>query len=123
MAAPADWLSKPLTVLNLGRRRLAPLIWRDPLGLAGLAFCQPDHAIAHLVRLQRATSRGRPRPEALTLAADDLRAREEWLRAVHAAGAARVRFDLDASGHGGSEALTAALLSEVLSHKRGLACL
>ena len=123
MAAPNDWLSEPLTVLNLGRRRLAPLIWRDRLGLAGLAFRNQALADAHLLRVRRAKRPGSPHPEGLTLAANDLRAREEWLRSVHAAGAARILFDLDPGGADGADALTAALLAEVLSHKRGLACL
>jgi hypothetical protein len=123
MAAPADWLTQPVTVINLGRRGLAPLIWRDSLGLAGMAFCDAQLADAHLARLRHATRRGGAQPEAQLLAADDLRAREEWLWAVHAAGAARVLFDFDPLTSGGDDALTAALLAEVLSHKRGLACL
>jgi hypothetical protein len=123
MRTSLDWPTQTVSVLNLGRRRWAPLIWRDPLGLAGLAFCDHDLAAAHLARVQRAARPGRPRPELLTLPQDDLRAREEWLRGVHAAGAARVLFDLDPQHGHRSEAITARLLADVLSHKRGLACL
>ncbi|MFO8149256.1 MAG: hypothetical protein R6T93_03080, partial [Trueperaceae bacterium] len=64
----------------------------------------------------------RPAPALLTLAADDLRAREEWLRAVLDAGAARIAFDPPVSAPLQGE-LAAALLAEVTSYKRGLACL
>jgi hypothetical protein len=143
--APADWLDRPLQVLNLGRRDYAPLTWRDELGLAGLAFTDHARARRHLDRVRaanaaraaadaaRATASQRaatgrrptPAPSLLTLGAGDLRAREEWLRAVMAAGAARVRFDLQGVPPFDEAAfeLTAALLAEVLSHKRGLACL
>lgn len=138
MPAPADWLDRPLQVLNLGRRDYAPLTWRDELGLAGLAFTDHDRARRHLARVRAASparaaasprgTAGRhpaPAPSLLTLAAGDLRAREEWLRSVMAAGAARVGFDLQGVPPFDPAAfeLTAALLAEVLSHKRGLACL
>ena len=145
MPAPADWLDRPLQVLNLGRRDYAPLTWRDALGLAGLAFTDHDRARHHLARVRaaspvraaasptRATASPRgtggprpaPAPSLLTLAAGDLRAREEWLRAVMAAGAARVGFDLQGVTPFDPAAfeLTATLLAEILSHKRGLACL
>jgi hypothetical protein len=128
VAAPPDWLTRPLHVLNVGRRGFAPLTWRDELGLVGLAFLDPALAQRHLERVRRATApvgEGKPsRPPAalLTLAADDLRAREEWLRAVHDAGAARVAFDPPVGSPLQGE-LTAALVAEVTSHKRGLACL
>ena len=128
MAAPPDWLTRPLHVLNVGRRGFAPLTWRDELGLVGLAFLDRASAERHLERVRRATAptgEGEPsRPAAalLTLAADDLRAREEWLRAVHDAGAARVAFDPTVGSPLQGE-LTAALVAEVTSYKRGLACL
>ena len=127
MGAPNDWLTRPLEVLNVGKRSYAPLTWRDEFGLSGLAFRDATLARRHLARVLRATrasggSRPRPAPELLTLAGDDLRAREEWLRAVLAAGAARVAFD-PLPGAPLEGELTAALLAEVLSHKRGLACL
>jgi hypothetical protein len=125
--APDDWLDLPLLVLNVGRRGFAPLTWRDDLGLAGLAFADPDLARHHLERARR---RSAPHPRGaalalLTLAASDLRAREEWLRAVLEAGAARVAFDLgtDVPPPRATFELTGALLAEVLSHKRGTACL
>lgn len=130
MPAPDDWLERPLLVLNVGRRGFAPLTWRDDLGLAGLAFADPELARHHLERARRGSRRSAsrqrgPTPVLLTLPPADLRAREEWLRAVLDAGAARVAFDL------GTETppprrtfeLTGALLAEVLSHKRGTACL
>ena len=128
MAAPDDWLTRPLRVLNVGRRGFAPLTWRDDLGLVGLAFLDAALARRHLDTVLRAPVRGnggasrRPAPALLTLAADDLRAREEWLHAVIAAGAARVAFD-PAPGAPLQSELTAALLAEVTSYKRGLACL
>jgi hypothetical protein len=125
--APDDWLDRPLLVLNVGRRGFAPLTWRDDLGLAGLAFADHELARHHLERARRRS--GPPRrgaaPALVTLPAADLRAREEWLRAVLEAGAARVAFDLGAEfppPHDTFE-LTGALLAEVLSHKRGTACL
>jgi hypothetical protein len=128
--APDDWLDRPLLVLNVGRRRFAPLTWRDDLGLAGLAFVDPELARHHLDRARRRSGPpgSRPRGAALalvTLAASDLRAREEWLRAVLEAGAARVAFDLgtEAAPPRDTFELTGALLAEVLSHKRGTACL
>lgn len=127
MSAPPDWLSRPLRVLNVGRRGFAPLTWRDDLGLVGLAFLDPSLAQRHLQRVSRAAAAAtgtarRPSPALLTLAADDLRAREEWLRAVLDAGAARVAFDATPGAPVQGE-LTAALLAEVTSYKRGLACL
>jgi hypothetical protein len=115
-------------VLNVGRRGYAPLTWRDDLGLVGLAFLDPALAQRHLDVVLRASAKAgggtsrRPSPALLTLAADDLRAREEWLRAVLDAGAARVAFDPPPGAPLRGE-LTAALLAEVTSHKRGLACL
>jgi hypothetical protein len=129
MPAPEDWLDRPLLVLNVGRHGFAPLTWRDDLGLAGLAFVDPDLARRHLERAGRRSRppkapRG-PAPALLTLAASDLRAREEWLQAVLAAGAARVAFDLgiETPPPRSTFELTGALLAEVLSHKRGTACL
>jgi hypothetical protein len=131
--APDDWLDRPLHVINVGRRGFAPLTWRDDRGLAGLAFSDPDLARRHADRAggprRRAasTAAGAPRPAlaVITLAASDLRAREEWLRTVLDAGAARVAFDLPAEAAAPLDAfeLTGALLAEVLSHKRGTACL
>jgi len=128
VAAPPDWLTRPVWVLNVGRRGFAPLTWRDALGLVGLAFLDPALAQRHLERVQRATApagggtASRPAAALLMLAADDLRAREEWLRAVHDAGAARVAFD-PTMGSPLQGELTAALVAEVTSYKRGLACL
>jgi len=128
VAAPPDWLSRPLRVLNVGPLGYAPLTWRDDLGLVGLAFVDPGLAQRHLERVARAAASAaaggarRPSPTLLTLAADDLRAREDWLRAVLDAGAARVAFDPPLASPIQGE-LTAALLAEVTSHKRGLACL
>lgn len=117
MKAPATWLSKPLWVLDLGQGGYTPVIVRDALGLAGMAFSN--------LALAQAQQRRFPRPTTIVeLAAGDHRAREEWLRAVHAAGAARTLFD-PASRRAAPAAgpLTATLLAEVISHKRGLACL
>jgi len=128
VAAPDDWLARPLRVLNVGRRGYAPLTRRDDLGLVGLAFLDPALAQRHLDAVQRAAAKAgagtsrRPSPALLTLAAGDLRAREEWLRAVLDAGAARVAFDPPPGAPLQGE-LTAALLAEVTSYKRGLACL
>jgi len=127
--APADWLDRPLHVLNVGRRGFAPLTWRDDWGLAGLAFADPELAERHRQRAgPRHAAAGRARRPAiavLTLIGSDLRAREEWLRSVLEAGAARVAFDLPADGPPPLDTfeLTGALLAEVVSHKRGLACL
>jgi hypothetical protein len=130
--APDDWLDRPLHVVNVGRRGYAPLTWRDDFGLAGLAFADLELARRHVQRAggrsRSAPSAGRSRRPALavwTLEASDLRAREEWLRAVLHAGAARVAFDLPADAPPPLDAfeLTGALLAEVLSHKRGTACL
>jgi len=137
--APDDWLDRPLHVLNVGRRGYAPLTWRDAWGLAGLAFADADLARWHLERARgaRPTAGGRAGPgraggpprrpglALVTLPAADLRAREEWLQAVLAAGAARVAFDLATHGPPppATFELTGALLAEVVSHKRGLACL
>jgi hypothetical protein len=122
--APSDWLDRPLVVLNVGRRGFAPLTWRDAWGLAGLAFADAALARRHLDRAGRGRT-ARPALAPLTLAAGDLRAREEWLRAVLDAGAARVAFDLPDAGEPPLDTfeLTGALLAEVLSQKRGLACL
>ena len=128
MGSLPDWLTRPLRVLNVGRRGYAPLTWRDDLGLVGLAFLDPVLAQRHLETVLRASAKAgggssrRPSPALLTLATDDLRAREEWLRAVLDAGAARVAFDPPPGAPLRGE-LTAALLAEVTSHKRGLACL
>ena len=126
MGTPHDWLTRPLEVLNVGTRSYAPLTWRDEFGLVGLAFLDAALAQRHLERVRGATRANggarRPAPALLTLAGDDLRAREEWLRAVLAAGAARVAFD-PLPGAPLEGELAAALLAEVLSHKRGLACL
>jgi hypothetical protein len=131
--APDDWLDRPLWVINVGRRGFAPLTWRDDVGLAGLAFSDPALARRHLERAggprrgdASTTSRARrPALRLVALEASDLRAREEWLRAVLDAGAARVGFDLPADAAPPPDAfeLTGALLAEVLSHKRGTACL
>ena len=132
MPAPDDWLDRPLHVINVGPRGYAPLTWRDDWGLAGLAFSDPELARWHAERAggtrRRAGAAAGARRSALTvltLAASDLRAREEWLQAVLSAGAARVAFDLTADGPPplGTFELTGALLAEVLSHKRGTACL
>jgi alkylation response protein AidB-like acyl-CoA dehydrogenase len=126
VGAPHDWLTRPLEVLNVGKRGFAPLTWRDEFGLTGLAFLDTALAQRHLARVRGAAPANggarRPAPALLTLAGDDLRAREEWLRAVLAAGAARVAFD-PLPGAPLQGELTAALLAEVLSYKRGLACL
>jgi hypothetical protein len=127
MPAPDDWLERPMWTLDAGARGFAPITLRDELGLAALLYADRSAAERQLERLKRARPRvagaRRPPLRLLELAADDLRAREEWLRAVHAAGAARVAFgpDPDASDMGAFE-LTGALLAEVLGHKRGLAC-
>jgi hypothetical protein len=122
--APDDWFDRPLAVLNVGRRGFAPLTWRDAYGLAGLAFADADLAERHRARAAGVRS-ARAAVALLTLAAGDLRAREEWLRAVLEAGAARVAFDLPDAGVPplATFELTGALLAEVLSQKRGLACL
>lgn len=117
-------------MLDLGRRGFAPVTWRDHLGLAGLAYLDPDLARRALRRVRAAAPQApagrqagrRPAARLLTLAADDPRAREEWLRAVLDAGAARVAFDLDPPAAPATE-LTAALLADVVARKRGLACL
>ncbi len=114
--------------LDVGRHGFAPVTWRDELGLAGMLFADRAEGDRHLARLTKARPRaGRPARKPVRLIeldADDLRAREEWLRAVLDAGAARVAFDLDpATATPGTFELTAALLAEVLGHKRGLACL
>lgn len=135
MPAPDGWVDAPLLVLDLGRRGFAPVTWRDAVGLAGLAFLDAGIADRALARVRSAAERAsaarppardgrsaRPRPRIVTLAPDDHRAREEWLRAVLAAGAARVAFDLDPPAPPRTE-LTAALLADVVARKRGLACL
>jgi hypothetical protein len=126
--APDDWLERPVWVLDVGRRGFAPVTWRDDLGLAGLAFADPALAERHRERLARArphaTAARHPRVRVLELAGDDARAREEWLRAVLDAGAARVGFDVDPERPDlAAFELTGALLAEVLGHKRGLSCL
>ncbi len=129
MAAPPDWLTRPLCGPQRGpaRLRAADLARRVGTGRARLPRSRVGPAApgARPAR-DRARGRGRARPgrqpALLTLAADDLRAREEWLRAVHDAGAARVAFDPTAGTPLQGE-LTAALVAEVTSHKRGLACL
>lgn len=139
MPAPDDWLARPLWVLDVGRQGFAPVTWRDAVGLAALAFADEALGARHHERLSgarpatggrpgrsaAATGGGRPRVRLLRLDADDPRAREEWLRAVLAAGAARVAFD-PPPGRDPDPAdceLTGALLAEVLATKRGLSCL
>lgn len=127
MPAPDDWLARPLWALDAGGRGFAPITWRDDLGLAGMLFADQAAADRHLARVRgartRATASRRPGVRLIELAADDLRAREEWLNAVLHAGAARVAFDLDpADATPATFELTGALLAEVLGHKRGLAC-
>jgi hypothetical protein len=114
--------------LDAGGRGFAPITWRDDLGLAGMLFADRAAGERHLARLSGARPRRgatrRPTLRLLELGADDLRAREEWLRAVLNAGAARVAFDLEpAHATPAAFELTGALLAEVLGHKRGLACL
>lgn len=136
LSPPSDWLDVDLTTLDFARDRFAPLIWRDALGLAGLAFSDAELAAAQLARLRRASGaegapgsaaasapRRGPLPRLQTLRAGDLRARQEWLEAVLHAGAARVLFDLNVAGEARGSGLSAALLADVLSRKRGLACL
>lgn len=131
MPAPDDWLARPLWVIDAGRPgAFAPVAWRDDLGLAGMAFTRADGGATHLERLRRArppagaAARRRAAVRLLELPAHDPRAREEWLRAVLASGAARVGFDLDpARPDPAAFELTGALLAEVLGTKRGLACL
>jgi hypothetical protein len=125
--APDDWLARRLWALDAGGRGFAPITWRDDLGLAGMLFADRAAAERQLARLKGARPRAgvtrRPTVRLLELGADDLRAREEWLRAVLHAGAARVAFDLDpATATPAAFELTGALLAEVLGHKRGLAC-
>ena len=114
--------------LDAGGRGFAPITWRDDLGLAGMLFADRAAGERHLARLKGARPRIGAKQRApvrlLELAGDDLRAREEWLRAVLDAGAARVAFDLDpATATPAVFELTGELLAEVLGHKRGLACL
>ena len=112
--------------LDVGARGFAPITWRDDLGLAGMLFADRATGERHLARVRRARPRSgatrRPTVRLVELGAGDLRAREEWLRAVLDAGAARVAFDPPPGAPPRGE-LTAALLAEVTSHKRGLACL
>lgn len=127
MPAPDDWLARPLWALDAGGRGFAPITWRDDLGLAGMLFADRTAGERHLARVRGARPRTaatrRPQVRLIELGADDLRAREEWLRAVMHAGAARVAFDLDpADATPATFELTGALLAEVLGHKRGLAC-
>jgi len=126
--APDDWLARPLWALDAGGSGFAPITWRDDLGLAGMLFADRSAGERHLARVRgarpRSTATRRPLVRLIELGSDDLRAREEWLRAVLHAGAARVAFDLDpAAATPASFELTGALLAEVLGHKRGLACL
>ncbi len=115
-------------VLDAGGRAFAPVTWRDELGLAGMAFSDETRAERQRARLlasARPAGARRRRPlQALRLDAGDHRAREEWLRAVLEAGAARVGFDLEGGRpEPAAFELTGALLAEVLGHKRGLSCL
>lgn len=128
MPAPDDWLARPMWALDAGGRGFAPITWRDDLGLAGMLFADRRAAERHLARLRGARppagATQRPTVRLLELDAHDLRAREEWLRSVLHARAARVAFDLDpATATPATFELTGALLAEVLGHKRGLACL
>ncbi len=127
MPAPDDWLERPLWALDAGGRGFAPITWRDDLGLAGMLFADRTASEKHLAQVRGARPRSattrRPEVRLVELGADDLRAREEWLRAVLHAGAARVAFDLDpVEATPATFELTSALLAEVLGHKRGLAC-
>lgn len=127
MPAPDDWLARPMWALDASGRGFAPITWRDDLGLAGMLFAHRAAGERHLARIRGARPRTeasrRPKVRLVELGADDLRAREEWLRAVLHAGAARVAFDLDpADATPATFELTGALLAEVLGHKRGLAC-
>jgi hypothetical protein len=131
LRAPDDWLERDLFTLDLASDHFAPLIWRDALGLAAGAYLNPELAEQQLRRVRLASVRHAepnarakgPKPRLQTLRAGDLRARQEWLEAVLQAGAARVLFDLNSDGQHRGTALSAALLAEVLSYKRGLACL
>lgn len=126
MPAPDDWLDRPCWVLDLGGRGYAPVTWRDDIGLAGMLFTDKARAEAQLLQLRglKQGAAAGTRLRLLELAAGDPRAREEWLQAVLQAGAARVAFDLDpARPQMRDFELTGALLSEVLSQRRGLACL
>ncbi len=128
MPAPDDWLARPMWALDAGGRGFAPITWRDDLGLAAMLFADRTAGERQLARVRGARPRTaaprRPVVGLVELGADDLRAREEWLRAVLHAGAARVAFDLDpATAAPATFELTGALLAEVLGHKRGLACL
>lgn len=130
MPAPDDWLDRPCWVLDLGKRGYAPVIWRDELGLAGMLYTEQAPAEAQLQRLRalrpaaKQDGKAGGRLRLLELAAGDPRAREEWLQAVLHAGAARVAFDLDPRRPQPKDfELTGALLAEVLSQRRGLACL
>lgn len=122
MPAPDDWMERACWVLDLGGRGYAPLTWRDEMGLAGMAFSDRELAEAHRRRLGGLKLAARLR--CIELGAGDMRAREEWLRAVLNAGAARVAFDLDPQRPQMRDfELTASLLAEVLSQRRPLACL
>lgn len=127
MPAPDDWLARPTWTLDAGGSGFAPITRRDELGLAGMLFADRTAAERQLERLRDARPRvgatRRPTVRLVELGADDPRAREEWLRAVLHAGAARVAFDLDpAAATPAVFEFTGALLAEVLGHKRGLAC-
>jgi hypothetical protein len=119
MKAPTGWLTQSLWVLDVGKGAFVPVVVRDRLGLAAMMFTQRALAEAERQRFPRP-------PQLLELPAGDYRAREEWLQAVHAAGAARTLFDPPPPSqrvNPPAGPLTAALLAEVISHKRGLACL
>lgn len=130
MPAPADWLARPLWVLDAGGPGWRPVAWRDELGLAAMVYADEAAAERQRRRLLGArpaagggTRRSGAGLRTVRLDAHDPRAREEWLRAVLDTGAARVGFDLDArTDDERAFELTAALLAEVLAHKRGLAC-
>ena len=111
-------------VLDASKRGFAPIVHRDALGLAAFAFTDAESAESARAQLAAATKRGAT-PRVVTLAANDARAREEWLRAVDAAGAARGLIDpplpLPTAPLRGE--LTRALLADVLSGKRFVACL
>jgi hypothetical protein len=125
MPAVDDWGNRDIFVLSASRRGFAPLLHRDALGLAAFAFSDVAAARAMRDHFAAATQRKGTRVEILTLAARDARAREEWLSAVDGAGGARVLFDPQPSAGGPPPrgVLTRALLADVLSGKRFVACL
>lgn len=66
--------------------------------------------------------------ELLSVAADDLRAKEEWLRALISQGTRTLVFDplpgsLDAASGSGAAIATHLALGYILSHRRASACL